>query len=132
MSRIIIKLTKKEFFPNVYLFALVWHNNQCTITALEKKIRIVIGILTTRSHGDLPDADDVVGVTGKQGLTVGGPGHGETLGWVTTSVASDLRAELLNHVFALKIPDLDGGSSSGTQPVPGTEKYKLFHTIHVP
>jgi len=104
---------------------------RCTITALEK-IRIVFGILTTRSHGDLPDADDVVGVTGKQGLTVGGPGHGETLGWVTTSVASDLRAELLNHVFALKIPDLDGGYSSGTQPVPGTEKCKLFHTIHDP
>ena len=66
----------------------------------------------------MPDANDVVGVTGKQGLSVGGPGHGETLGWVTTSIASDLRAELLNHVLALKIPDLDGRSSGSTQPVP--------------
>ena len=31
-----------------------------------------------------------------------------------------LRPELLDHVLALKIPNLDGGPGGGAQPVPET------------
>ena len=31
-----------------------------------------------------------------------------------------LRSELLDHVLALKIPNLDGGPGGGAQPVPET------------
>ena len=39
-----------------------------------------------------------------------------------------LGPELLNHVLALQVPDLDGGASGGAQPVPGrfSLKFKLF------
>ena len=39
-----------------------------------------------------------------------------------------LGPELLNHVLALQVPDLDGGASGGAQPVPGrfSLNFKLF------
>ena len=35
-----------------------------------------------------------------------------------------LRPELLDHVLALKIPNLDGGPGGGAQPVPETGEVK--------
>ena len=85
-----------------------------------------LGFLTARDHGHLPDANDVVGVSGKQGLSVRGPGHGEALGWVRASIARDFRAEFFDHVLALKVPNFDGGAGGGAQPVPAKIKiYKL-------
>jgi len=42
----------------------------------------------------LPDADEVVTVSGKQGLTVGAPGHGEALRRVSAARPGHL---IINH-----------------------------------
>ena len=67
--------------------------------------------------GDLPDTDEVIGVSGEEGLSVRGPGHGETLGRRGLRVSGHLGAELLDHVLALEVPDLDGGTGGGAEPV---------------
>ena len=38
-----------------------------------------------------------------------------------------LGPELLNHVLALQVPDLDGGASGGAQPVPERVSLKSIH-----
>jgi len=85
--------------------------------------------LGTADQGHLPDTDDVVGVTGEQGLTVGGPSHGETLGSDGQGVAGNLRAKLLNLVLAFEVPDLDGGASSSAEPVPERDKFSIAGTF---
>ena len=40
-----------------------------------------------------------------------------------------LGPELLNHVLALEVPDLDGGAGGGAQPVPGTMSLKPIHFL---
>ena len=40
---------------------------------------------------NLPDTDEVVAVSGEQGLTVSGPGQGEALGRVAPSAARNLK-----------------------------------------
>ena len=71
--------------------------------------------------GDGPDADLVVGVSGEEGLAVGGPGHGQALGLdggLVAGPAGHLGLELLDHVFALQVPDLDDRAGGGAEPVP--------------
>merc|ERR1711994_270717 len=73
-----------------------------------------------RGDGHLPDTDDVVGVTSEQSLTVSRPSHGQALGWNRLPVARSaghLWLQLLNHVLALQVPDLDDRSGGGAQPV---------------
>jgi len=66
----------------------------------------------------LPDADGVVGVTGEQGLAVGGPGQGQALGLVGLRRGRDnLGAQLLHGLLAGQIPDLDRGAVGHAQPV---------------
>ena len=84
--------------------------------------------LAARRHGDLPNTDDVVRVAGEQGLSVRGPGHGKALGRIGACVAGHLRAELLNHVLAFEIPNLDGWASGGTKPVPVIVKNADYNT----
>ena len=74
--------------------------------------------LGSADQGHLPDSDDVIGVSGEEGLAVSGPSHGETLGSHRQGVAGNLRAKLLNLVLAFEVPDLDRGASSGAEPVP--------------
>ena len=40
-----------------------------------------------------------------------------------------LGPELLNHVLALKVPDLDGGAGGSAQPVPGRMLLKPIHFL---
>merc|ERR1719378_1157648 len=73
-----------------------------------------------RGNGNLPYTDDIVRVTSEESLTVSGPGHGQALGWnglLVASAAGNLGLELLDHVLALQIPDLNDGPGGGAQPV---------------
>lgn len=65
-----------------------------------------------------PGTDLVVGVTGEQGLAVGGPGQGDTLG-VTALLAllNVLGLELINLALLLEVEDGDGAAGGGAQPV---------------
>ena len=70
-------------------------------------------------HADLPHADQVVAVSGEQGLAIAGPGQGGALRGLGTSGPSHLGPQVLHLVLALEVPDLDGGAAGGAQPVPG-------------
>ena len=70
-------------------------------------------------HADLPHADQVVAVSGEQGLAIAGPGQGGALRGLSTSGPSHLGPQVLHLVLALEVPDLDGGAAGGAQPVPG-------------
>ena len=83
--------------------------------------------MLTRGDGHLPDADLVVRVPGEQGLAVSGPGHGQALGldWgLVAGAAGHLGLQLLDHVLAFQVPDLDDGAGGGAQPVPGKRMLK--------
>lgn len=64
------------------------------------------------------DTDDVVGVTGKEGLTVGGPGEREALG-VGRVLANtgELGLELVDNALGLEVEDLDARGSGSAEPV---------------
>ena len=65
--------------------------------------------------GDSVDTNDVVGVSGKEGGSIGGPGQAGAGGH-----ASDLglfRSECLNDDLRFEVPDLDRVFGGGTQPV---------------
>merc|ERR1719234_2889382 len=79
---------------------------------------LVAGRLPGASNRHLPDTDEVVTVSSKEGLAISTPSEGQTLGWVGPGGSRHLRPELLNHVLALQVPDLDGGAGGGAQPVP--------------
>merc|ERR1719385_88810 len=66
----------------------------------------------------LPDTDEVVGVSGEEGLTVSGPGQRQTLRRGSPGTAGNLGLEFVDGVLALQVPDLDGGAGRGAQPVP--------------
>lgn len=67
---------------------------------------------------DTPGADLVVGVTGEQGLAVGGPGEGDTLGLAGLLADLDvLGLELVDLALLLKVEDDDGAGGGGAEPV---------------
>lgn len=67
---------------------------------------------------DLPYANGVVRVTSEQGLTISGPGQGQTLGLVGLGAIGDnVGAEFFDGFLAGQIPDLDGGTIGNAQPV---------------
>ena len=78
-------------------------------------------------HADLPHADQVVAVSGEQGLAITGPGEGGALGRLSAGGPGHLGPQVLNLVLALEVPDLDGGAAGGAQPVPagGQDGYYL-------
>lgn len=64
------------------------------------------------------DTDDVVGVTGEEGLTVGGPGEREALGVGRVLANSgELGLELVNDALGLEVEDLDARGSGSAEPV---------------
>ena len=67
--------------------------------------------------GERPDADEVVGVTGEEGLAIGGPAERSADWWGTLLVSHNLGLELLDNDLLLQVPDLDDGASGGTEPV---------------
>lgn len=80
--------------------------------------------LTTNQHTHLrprhntPGTDLVVGVTGEQGLTIGGPGEGNALGVAGLLALLDvLGLELINLALLLEVEDGDGAAGGSTQPV---------------
>lgn len=67
---------------------------------------------------DTPGTDLVVGVTGEQGLAIGGPGKGNALGLAGLLANLDvLGLELVNLALLLKVEDDDGRGGSGAEPV---------------
>jgi len=75
------------------------------------------GLAAGSSNRYLPYSDEVVGISSEEGLTVSRPGKGQTLGWLSAGTSRNLWSEVLNHVLALEVPDLDGGAGSGAQPI---------------
>lgn len=71
-----------------------------------------------RPRHNTPGTDLVVGVTGEQGLAIGGPGQGDTLG-VTALLAllNVLGLELINLALLLEVEDGDGAAGGSAQPV---------------
>ncbi len=65
-----------------------------------------------------PDADLVVGVSGKQNLAISRPGKRNTLRWLRllTNI-NKLGVELINEVFGFQVPDLDSRLGGGAEPV---------------
>jgi len=74
--------------------------------------------LAGTSDAHLPDANLVVGVSSKQGLTISRPGQGGHLWRLSAGRAGDLGSQILDEVLALEIPDLDAWSRGCTEPVP--------------
>lgn len=76
-------------------------------------------ICTTLSPShDTPAADEVVSVTGEQGLAVGAPGQGDTLR--LTALLANLQVlglQLVNLALLLKVEDDDAGGGGSAQPV---------------
>ena len=64
------------------------------------------------------DTDNVVRVTGEEGLTVGGPGEREALG-VSRVLANtgELGLELIDDALGLEIEDLDARGGGSAEPV---------------
>lgn len=70
------------------------------------------------SRHDAPGADLVVGVTGEEGLAIGGPGERDTLGLSALLADLDvLGLELVNLALLLEIEDDDARGGGGAQPV---------------
>jgi hypothetical protein len=70
------------------------------------------------SRHDAPGADLVVGVTGEEGLAIGGPGERDTLGLSALLADLDvLGLELVDLALLLEIEDDDARGGGGAQPV---------------
>jgi len=108
------------FIPQFFTaFTYRWRGRWMTMLNA-KDARKISARHLVRGNGNLPNTDDIVRVTSEESLTVSGPGHGQALGWnglLVASAAGNLGLELLNHVLALQIPDLNDGPGGGAQPV---------------
>merc|ERR1719180_152545 len=79
---------------------------------------LVARLLPGASNRHLPDTDEVVTVSSKEGLAISTPGKGQALRWVSPGGSGHLRPELLNHVLAFQARDRHWGGSA--LAVPGT------------
>ena len=68
-------------------------------------------------HRQGPDTDQIVSVTGKERLSIGGPAQRGADWGRALLVAHDLGLQLLDNDLLLQIPDLDDGAGGGTEPV---------------
>lgn len=97
------------------------------------------------SRHDAPGADLVVGVTGEEGLAIGGPGEGNTLGLSALLANLDvLGLELVNLALLLEVEDDDargggsaqpvavGGEDEGVDLVTGVERVEVLALVQVP
>lgn len=90
--------------------------------AIDQKQALLLHPRHTSTHlcprHDTPGTDLVVGVTGEQGLAVGGPGQGDTLGVTALLALLDvLGLELINLALLLEVEDGDGAAGGSAQPV---------------
>lgn len=97
------------------------------------------------SRHDAPGADLVVGVTSEEGLAIGGPGEGNTLGLSALLANLDvLGLELVNLALLLEVEDDDargggsaqpvavGGEDEGVDLVTGVERVEVLALVQVP
>ena len=97
------------------------------------------------SRHDAPGADLVVGVTGEEGLAIGGPGERDTLRLSALLANLDvLGLELVNLALLLEIEDDDARGGGGAQPVAvggedqgvdlitGVERVEVLALVQVP
>jgi len=93
----------------------------------------------------LPDADQVVGVSGEESLTIGGPGEGSARRSLRLGGRrQNFRFQLVDDDFAFQIPDFDGGASGSAEPisvgregesvdsVASVEGVKMFSLVEIP
>jgi len=68
----------------------------------------------------LPEADELIRVTGKESLAISRPCHGEACGWQGLGIGVDvdyLHLQLINDALLLQVPDLDGRGCGCAEPV---------------
>jgi len=70
------------------------------------------------SMGDLPDTDDIISVSGKEGLTISRPGERDASRSLSSLSNRHFRAKLIYDALAFEIPDLDAGFGGSAKPVP--------------
>lgn len=71
---------------------------------------------------DLPYPDNVIRVTGEEGLSICGPGQRQTLWRLSLAgLRHNFWLQFFNQFLAFQIPDFDRGTVSGTQPVSETK-----------
>lgn len=81
-------------------------------------LQLTVTNLVGSADGDLVHSDDVVRVSGEEGLSVLRPGQGDALWGVSfAGGGGDLWLELLDLLLVLEIPDLDRGSDGGAKPI---------------
>ena len=73
---------------------------------------------TLCSRHNTPSTDDIISVTGEQGLSISAPCQADTL-WLSALLANGLEfwLKLINLALLLQIKDDDAGRCGGTQPV---------------
>lgn len=71
----------------------------------------------SRSGHDLPDSDDIVGVTGKQVLAVSRPSQRDGLWVLSLGGNGELRLQLVQQGSLLQVEDLDARRGGSGQPV---------------
>lgn len=102
-------------------------------------------IKTCTLDGDDPDADEVVGVTGKEGLAIGGPGEGLSLGLASLlGQLVEVGLEVVDDRLGLEVEDLDrrgggstepvtvGGEDKGVDDVSGLKGVEVLAVVEVP
>jgi len=94
--------------------------------------------LDSGSESDLPDSDDVVGVSSEQSLAVRRPGEGNALRWFGfAGRRQNFRLQLVHDDFAFQIPNLHGRTSGGAEPVSiggegeGVDVFSAFESVQV-
>ena len=98
-----------------------------------------------RPGHDTPSADDVVGVTGEEGLAIGGPGQADALGVTALlSGSGELGLQLIDLALLLKVEDDDaagggsaqpvsvGGEDEGVDLVVGIERVQVLALVKIP
>lgn len=95
------------------------HPDTPFVKSLRTTSSFTINFLHLCARHDAPGTDNVVGVASEQGLAVGAPGKGHTLGVAGVLVVRDgeVGLELVNLGLLLKVEDDDAGSSGSAEPV---------------
>jgi hypothetical protein len=76
--------------------------------------------------GNLPNANDIISVSGIEELTISRPGEGNASGGLRVLGNGEFGLKLINDALALQIPDLDGRFGSSAEPVPvGAEDQRV-------
>lgn len=105
---------------NFDLDALVSSRSRRTTSSFPSAFRTTSRAAHLCPGHDTPGTDDVVGVTGEQGLAVSGPGKRHTLGVARLlggSGEGEVGLQLIDLRLLLEVEDDDAGSGGSAQPV---------------